>query len=130
MWLRLKLLILINVGDHRRLPWSPEPDSNRRPRPYQERALPTELSGQTKSLAKNKENDEGMASKKGRQPESLGFPENPRRPPVHDNVPGANARRVGSSGPSNPGRNPRLHPRLIPPRERALRSSPRSRPPR
>ena len=28
--------------------WSPEPESNRRPRPYQERALPTELSGQTK----------------------------------------------------------------------------------
>lgn len=75
MWLRLKLLILINVGDHRRLPWSPEPDSNRRPRPYQERALPTELSGQTKSLAKNKENDEGMAPKKDRQLESLGIPQ-------------------------------------------------------
>jgi hypothetical protein len=34
------------------LTWSPEPDSNRRPRPYQGRALPTELSGQTKTLAK------------------------------------------------------------------------------
>ena len=75
MWLRLKLLILINVGDHRRLPWSPEPDSNRRPRPYQERALPTELSGQTKSLAKNKENGEETIPKKDRQLDSLGFPE-------------------------------------------------------
>lgn len=26
--------------------WSPRPDSNRRPRPYQGRALPTELRGQ------------------------------------------------------------------------------------
>lgn len=74
MWLRLKLLILFNVGDHRRRPWSPEPDSNRRPRPYQERALPTELSGQTKSLAKNKENDEGMAPKIDRQLESFRIP--------------------------------------------------------
>src|SRR3954466_4838931 len=34
-------------------PWSPEPDLNRRPRPYQGRALPTELSGQTKDVPKN-----------------------------------------------------------------------------
>lgn len=52
MWLWLKLLILINVGITDGLPWSPEPDSNRRPRPYQERALPTELSGQTKACEK------------------------------------------------------------------------------
>ena len=77
MWLRLKLLILINVGDHRRLPWSPEPDSNRRPRPYQERALPTELSGQTKSLAKNKENDEETIPKMDRQLDSYKFPKKP-----------------------------------------------------
>ncbi len=54
MWLRLKLLIFFNVGITDGLPWSPEPDSNRRPRPYQERALPTELSGQTKTLKKTK----------------------------------------------------------------------------
>src|SRR3954449_3580432 len=35
------------------LTWSPESDLNRRPRPYQGRALPTELSGQTKDVPKN-----------------------------------------------------------------------------
>src|SRR5476649_1814362 len=42
----------ISVGEAARrskLTWSPEPDLNRRPRPYQGRALPTELSGQTKA---------------------------------------------------------------------------------
>jgi hypothetical protein len=41
-------------GPTRFLAWSPEPDLNRRPRPYQGRALPTELSGQTKTLAKKR----------------------------------------------------------------------------
>ena len=110
MWLRLKLLILINVGDHRRLPWSPEPDSNRRPRPYQERALPTELSGQTKSLAKNKENDEGMAHKKDRQLESLRNHQKFRLPPLPGIAPDANAHRDGRIERGNRGRSyPYLH---------------------
>lgn len=45
------------------LTWSPEPDLNRRPRPYQGRALPTELSGQTKTaLQETKKSEESAGS--------------------------------------------------------------------
>src|SRR5476649_155724 len=47
-----KLTSGISVGEavrRSKVTWSPEPDLNRRPRPYQGRALPTELSGQTKA---------------------------------------------------------------------------------
>jgi hypothetical protein len=43
------------------LAWSPEPDLNRRPRPYQGRALPTELSGQTKTALQETEKSEESA---------------------------------------------------------------------
>jgi hypothetical protein len=70
MLFELKLLIFINVGDQPTLAWSPEPDSNRRPRPYQERALPTELSGQTKAQAKIEKKVQRIAAKFRRQLDS------------------------------------------------------------
>src|SRR4029077_16029373 len=91
MWLRLTLLFLVNVGDHRRLPWSPEPDSNRRPRPYQERALPTELSGQTKAQTKIEKNGQRIARKIGRQLDSCKFPKKATDPPKPDRGPGSDA---------------------------------------
>jgi hypothetical protein len=45
------------------LAWSPEPDLNRRPHPYQGCALPTELSGQTKTaLQETKKSEESAGS--------------------------------------------------------------------
>ena len=60
--------------------WSPESDLNRRPRPYQGRALPTELSGRTKRM-KCVQKTRGIEKKSGesgdretaRQPKSWHF---------------------------------------------------------
>ena len=60
--------VLIEVADVSSLAWSPEPDLNRRPRPYQGRALPTELSGQTKTaLQETKKSEESAVLRKVRQ---------------------------------------------------------------